>query len=118
MAWAFEERSLEDLLMRELTDLQKGIVAFFAWGMPLKAIAFESGRSTHTLSEHMNRIKKKISARNQQEVVRYAVAAGLIPNTYHRGELGRALPTDAEDLADRGITKLLFTEPLRATVSA
>jgi DNA-binding NarL/FixJ family response regulator len=80
MAWAFEERSLEDLLMRELTDLQKGIVAFFAWGMPLKAIAFESGRSTHTLSEHMNRIKKKISARNQQEVVRYAVAAP-IPTT-------------------------------------
>ena len=66
---------LDRLSAREL-EVLRGLVQ----GMPNKSIAYDLGISPRTVENHRARVMDKMNARSFSELVRLALAAGVVPN--------------------------------------
>ena len=66
-------------LVNDLTELEKGTLAFYAWGLSIQEIAFERGRARQTVELAMRRIRQKLGIWNAARLIHFAVATGLIP---------------------------------------
>lgn len=66
--------------MQGLSDRQKGFIAFWAFGMPTKLIAKETKLKVETVRAYLVKIQRKLGFHSAQEITRYAIFTGLIPN--------------------------------------
>lgn len=63
-----------------LTERQRCILSKWAFGMSTKQVASECGLSPKTVEYHLDAAKRRLNIHSLQQIVRYAVFTGLIPN--------------------------------------
>ncbi len=62
----------------ELTPRQTEVLQLVAQGLPYKEVANALGLSEHTVKYHMGEILQRLHLKNREQVVAYAVRAGLV----------------------------------------
>lgn len=68
-----------------LNETDRGMLAFFAFGLSTEQIGAEIGRSRKAVNQSFARIKKRLGLTSPQELTRYAIYRGLIPNSLWPG---------------------------------
>jgi two-component system response regulator FixJ len=63
-----------------LTPRERQVLEGLLAGLPNKSIAYDLAISPRTVEVHRARLMQKLQARSLSEVVRLALAAGLLPS--------------------------------------
>jgi DNA-binding NarL/FixJ family response regulator len=71
--------ALRDPALGRLTRRQRQVLAMMGRGMSTADMAGELGLSSRTIDWHRQEIKRSLGVANEWELLRYAVASGLIP---------------------------------------